>query len=459
MATEIIMPKAGMAMEKGTIVRWLKEIGDPIESGEAIMEIETDKITMETEADAAGVLLAKFYDDGAVVPVTTIIGYIGKPDEKVPDAHSAVQAADSAVPVTAGDAGDAGDAGAAGDAGTAGAVSAAGVAMSVGESQMASGPAEHSDRIRATPYAKTLAAQKNIDIASVPGSGAGGVIKACDVERAVKATPLAARVAADLGIDLATVEGTGFGGKVTRSDLPAASPVVSASPAASDLKAPLAGIRKTVARRMLQSHLEIPPVTQTMKAYVDDLLPLRDKINKNREQRITINDMIVMACAKAVMKFPQIRTEIDTQAGQLITRSQANIGVAVSLEQGLIVPVLRDADKLSLSDISSGMKDLAGRARSGNLRPDEYSGSTFTVSNMGALGIQEFTPIINQPNAAIMGVGCINDELALADGQVVSRKYLMLSLTFDHRIIDGADAAVFQGYVKNLLENPLDMLV
>jgi len=428
MATEIIMPKAGMAMEEGKIVRWLKEIGDPIESGEAIMEIETDKITMEAEADASGVLLAKLYDDGAVVPVTKVIGYIGKPGEKVPDAHSV-------VPVKEGNTG------------------ADEVAMSIHVSQLAFGPADSNERILATPYAKTLAAQSNIDIASVTGSGSGGVIKARDIERAVKATPLAARVAADLAIDPATVAGTGFDGKVTRSDLTAASPAVS------DFKTPLAGIRKMIAKRMLQSHLEIPPVTQTMKAYVDDLLSLREKININREQRITINDMIVMACAKAVMKFPQIRTEIDTQAGQLITRNRANIGVAVALEQGLIVPVLYDADKLLLSDISLRMKDLIKRARSGSLRPDEYSGSTFTVTNMGSLGIQEFTPIINQPNAAIMGIGCLNDELALVDGQVVSKKYLMLSLTFDHRIIDGADAAVFQGFVKDLLENPFDMLV
>jgi len=427
-------------MEEGKIIRWLKEIGDPVESGEAIMEIETDKITMETEADAAGVLLAKFFDDGAVVPVTMVIGYIGKPDEKVPDAPSA-------LPVT---------------------TTTAEVAESIQESQEVSGPANSSERILATPYAKTLAAQGNIDIASVTGSGAGGVIKARDVEKVKKATPLAARVAADQDIDLAMVKGTGFDGKVTRKDL-AASPAVSfaasfatppaASPAVSDSKTPLAGIRNVIGKRMLQSHLEIPPVTQTMKAYVDDLLLLKDKVNKNRESRITINDMIVMACAKAVMKFPQIRTEIDTQAGQLITRSRANIGVAVALEQGLIVPVLCDADKLMLSDISSRMKDLVKRARSGSLRPDEYSGSTFTISNMGALGIQEFTPIINQPNAAIMGIGCLNDELALVDGQVISKKYLILSLTFDHRIIDGADAAIFQGFVKDLLENPFDMLV
>jgi len=435
MATEIIMPKAGMDMQEGKIIRWLKEVGDPIESGEAIMEIETDKITMETEADAAGVLLAKFFDDGAVVPVTVVVGYIGKPGEKVPDVSSA-------APVTVGDA-----SAAAGDSGV------AEVVESIQEPKIAAGPASNGEQIRATPYAKTLAAEGSIDLASVTGSGADGVIKARDVERAKKATPLAARVAADQAIDLATVKGTGFDGKVTRSDLTAASPT------ASDVKTPLAGMRNVIAKRMLQSHLEIPPVTQTMKVYVDELLSCREKINKNREQRITINDMIVMACAKAVMNFPQIRTEIDMQAGQLITRSQANIGVAVALEQGLIVPVLYDADKLMLSEISSRMKDLVKRAKSGSLRPDEYSGSTFTISNVGALGIHDFTPIINQPNAAILGIGCINDELALVDGQVVSRKFLMMSLTYDHRIIDGADVAIFQGFVKNLLENPFDMLV
>jgi len=427
MATEIIMPKAGMAMEEGTIIRWLKEVGDPVESGEGVMEIETDKITMENEAPAGGVLLAKFYDDGAVVPVTTIIGYIGKPGEKVPEAPAASEPASEE------------------------AVETAPAAVS---GQPVSAPAASFGQVLATPYAKTLAAQNGVDLGAVTGSGVGGVIKARDV---VKATPLAARMAEDRGISLAAVAGTGFGGKVTSTDLPVAAAI--ATPAADGTPVPLAGMRKAIAQRMTQSHLEIPPVTQTMKAYVGELLALRAKINETREARITINDLVMKACAKAVAEFPQVRTEIDMQAGTLITRGQVNIGMAVSLDEGLIVPVIHNADQLSLSEVSARAKDLAVRARSGGLSPNEYSGSTFTVSNVGAVDVFTFTPIINQPNAAIMGVGCINGELALVDGEVVERKYLMLSLTYDHRIIDGSQAAVFQKRVRQLIENPLEILV
>jgi len=424
MATEIIMPKAGMSMEEGTIVRWLKEVGDPVENGEGVMEIETDKITMENEAPADGVLLAKFYGDGAVVPVTTIIGYIGKPGEKVPDAPAApALAAASAEAVE----------------------TAPGAVLGQPVSETA---AASSGRILATPLAKTLAGQNGVALDTVTGSGAGGVIKARDV---VKATPLAARMAEDRGIDIAAVSGTGFGGKITSADLPAA--------AADGAPVPLAGMRKVIAQRMTKSHLEIPPVTQTMKAYAGELLAIREKINETRRMRITINDMVMKACAKAVAEFPQIRTEIDIQAGVLITRGEVNIGMAVSLDDGLIVPVIHGADKLSLSEVSARAKDLAARARTGGLSPNEYSGSTFTVSNVGALDIFTFTPIINQPNAAIMGVGCINEELALVDGEVAGRKYLMLSLTYDHRIIDGSQAAVFQKRVKQLIESPLEILV
>ena len=443
-AVEIIMPKAGMAMEEGKIIRWLKEVGDPVQYGEAVMEIETDKITMESEAFADGVLLAKLYEDGAVVPVTTVVGYIGKPGEKIPE---------RAVPAPAG--APAQDPGAAQDAGAL----RAGPAL---QAQVAAVPAS-AGMVKATPYAKTLATQSGIDIGSIAGSGAGGVIKARDVQAAIaplaaqaqaaKATPLAARQAAAYGIDVGAVRGTGYAGKVTSADLQGP-----AAPAA-DAAAPLAGMRNVIARRMLQSHLEIPPVTQVMKVYVDELLAMREKINIAQEQKITVNDLIIKACAKAVAEFPQVRTEVDMQAGQLITRSKVNIGVAVALDQGLIVPVIFDADKLPLSEISARMKDLAGRARAGGLSPDEYSGSTFTISNMGSMGIHEFTPIINQPNAAIMGVGCIDDELALVGGQVISRKYLKLSLTFDHRILDGVSAAVFQERVRQLLENPIAMLV
>ena len=423
MAVEIIMPKAGMAMEEGKIIRWLKEVGDPVEMGEAIMEIETDKITMESESPAAGVLLAKFYEDGDVVPVTLTIGYVGEAHEKVPEAP-----AKAAPPVEA-------------------------PAPTVPETPAALETAplipKTAGAVLATPYAKVLAAESGVDISTVIGTAPGGVIKARDVK---KASPLAARMAQERGIDLDAIRGSGFGGKVRRDDL-------AGIPATVDLTAPLGGMRAVIAKRMSQSHTEIPAVTQTMKAYVDDLLALRAQINEGLADKVTINDLIIKASAKVVAGSDLFRTEIDEASGKLLTRARTNIAIAVSLNEGLMVPVIYDADKLPLTEISRQAKDLAARARKGNLTPDEQTGHVFTVSNLGPAGIFTFTPIINQPNAAILGVGSIHEELALVDGAVQSRKFVMLCLTFDHRIIDGAAAAEFQGQIKALLEKPVGILI
>jgi len=375
MATEIIMPKAGMTMEEGLLIKWLKEVGDTVESGEPLMRIETDKIVMEVEAYADGVLLAKFFDAGDVVPVTTVVGYIGNAGETVPDAPTVISPITTASPIAEGS-------------------------------------------VKATPYAKSLALEADIDLATISASGADGVIKSRDVQ-AAKTKPFASNTAGELTY--------------------------------------LSAMRKTIAKRMQQAHNEIPMVTQNMKVCVDVLLKIRADINKDNEQKITINDIIIKACAEAVAEFSQIRSEIDMPSRQLLIRNEVNIGVAVALGGGLIVPVLFDADKMTLSEISFAMKDLIVRAKEGTLKPHECTGNTFTISNLGALGVHDFTPIINQPNAATLGVGCINDELALNGDKVISRKYLMLSLSFDHRIIDGADAAAFQSRIKLLLENPTDM--
>lgn len=382
MATEIIMPKAGMTMEEGKIIRWLKNVGDKVEAGEGIIEIETDKITMESESPADGILLARFYEEGAVVPITTVIGYVGGEGEEVaPPANTVAAVSTETV-------------------------------FSIPQEENTAAPRGADDaRPLATPYAKKLAAEGGVDISEITPGGAGGVIKAADVERKLKATKAA----------------------------------------------PLAGMRGAIAKRMHKSHLEIPPVTQNMKAYADELLSLRAKINENREQKITINDIIVKACAIAVAESDIFRTEINADKQELVTRAETNIGVAVSVDNGLLVPVVFCADKLSLFEISAKIKDLAARARSGKLRRGECEGSVFTISNMGAYGVFTFTPIINQPNAAILGVNCVNEELALVNGAVAVRKYIMLSLTFDHRIIDGAAAAVFQQRVKRLLEYPREM--
>ncbi|MCL2563004.1 MAG: 2-oxo acid dehydrogenase subunit E2 [Oscillospiraceae bacterium] len=388
--TELIMPKAGMAMEEGKIVRWLKDVGDRIEAGEAIMEIETDKITMETESPAAGILLVKYYEDGDVVPVTVTVGYIGERGETVPDAPM---------------------------------VPSASVGGGVPDAPLAHVPAQHTTCSTqnsiiplATPYARTLAAQAGVDLGTLTGSGHGGVIKARDVQK----------VSADAGH------------------------------ADGDTTVPLAGMRAVIAERMTRA-AEIPAVTQSMKVYMDDLLALRAEVNEGCAEKVTINDFIIKAAAHAVAESDLFRTEIDMANCRLITRAQTNIGVAVALDEGLMVPVIRDADKLTLTELSVRAKDLAARARGGQLLPDECRGSVFTVTNPGASGIFTFTPIINQPNAAILGVGSLHEELALVGGAFVTRKFVMICLTYDHRIIDGTAAAVFQRRIKGLLEEPAVM--
>ncbi|MCL2368013.1 MAG: 2-oxo acid dehydrogenase subunit E2 [Oscillospiraceae bacterium] len=443
MATELIMPKAGMAMEEGKIVRWLKEVGDPIEAGEGVMEIETDKITMENESPASGVLLAKYYGDGDVVPVTVVIGYVGEPGEQVPDAP--VPSAASPAPASSEPALSAPD------APFPEPVPALPVRVREVSPITPPSPQLSSADIPATPYAKTLAAEAGVDLRTLAGSGAGGVVKARDVQ---KATPLAARMAADRGIDLGTVTGTGFGGKIRSADLAGAV----SKPAASGSAIPLAGMRAVIANRMT-SAAQIPTVTQSMKAYMDDLLALRVRANEGREEKITINDFILKSCAKTVAGSDLFRTEIDMAKGQLIVRARTNIAVAVALDEGLMVPVIQDADRLTLTELSARAKDLAARARAGKLSPDECMGSVFTVSNLGASGVLAFTPILNEPNAAILGIGSIHEELALIDGAVAARKFVMLSLTYDHRIIDGAAATAFQRQIKGLLENPVEMLI
>ena len=218
-------------------------------------------------------------------------------------------------------------------------------------------------------------------------------------------------------------------------------------------------MRKTIAQRMTQSYFENPVVTQNVSADVTALLALRAKINEGKEKadRISINDFVMKACAIAVSEHPLVRTIID--GDELVTMKATNVGMAVGSEGGLIVPVIKNADMLSLSKLSAQAKDLANRARNGGLKMDEYTGSTFTVSNMGMYEVDSFSPIINQPNCAIMGVCRVRDELALVDGEVVVKKMMGLSLTFDHRILDGVTAAQFELRIKQLLENPMDILL
>jgi pyruvate dehydrogenase E2 component (dihydrolipoamide acetyltransferase) len=319
------------------------------------------------------------------------------------------------------------------------------------------------DRVAATPLARRLALEKGVDLKTVSPTGSSGEVKARDiaVHKAINATPLARKMAQDLKLDLATIDGTGFGQKIKEADVLAARSAAAAesSPpqvAAEGSRKPMSAMRKTIAKRMLQSHLCAPPVTQLAKADVTELLEVRKKLNAALDVKISLNDILLKVTAIALKAYPAINATLD--GDHIIYHPFVNLGMAVALEDGLIVPVIRNADQLTLPEISKVAGGLAEKARNGKLMPDEFSGGTFTVSNMGQYGIYSFTPIINQPESAILGVCAIEDQLTLKGTDVVVRKIMGLSLTFDHRVIDGAQSAIFQSRIKDMLENPYTLV-
>ncbi len=423
MAFEVIMPKNGMDMKEGTLVKWLKKVGDHVEKDESLIEIETDKITMEEPSAFTGTLLAQLVPEGSTVPVLQTIGWIGEPGEKIPEAPASSSPSAASKP-------------------------AAPVAAPASVPSSLKG-----DGVAATPYAKKLAADNNIPLGEIPPSGKHGEIVGADVE-AVLATPLAKRIAADKGIDLHTVEGTGFGGKITRDDVLRAGVT---EPKGDDTVIRMNGMRKAVARNMADASL-VPTVTENMDIDVTEMLKLRASVNEGREVKFSINDFILKAVAKALAANKGMLVSMG-ENDTFIQHSHVNIGMAVALDEGLIVPVITDADQLGLEALANKAKDLAARARSGGLSQSEYTGSTFSVSNMGMFGISSFTPILNLPNAAILGVCAIRDELALLDGQVTVRKVMGFSLTFDHRLLDGVPPAKFLVTLRGLLESPMSILL
>ncbi len=413
MAFEVKMPQLGLTMEEGTVTRWVKQEGDAVKAGEVILEITTDKLTSEVESEHDGVLLKIVAQEGEDIPVKGLLAYIGEPGEQVGGASA--PAAEPAPAVAA--------------------------------------PAP------AAPAAAPVAAP----------AAAGGRIRI---------SPLAKKTAAKLGVDYTTVTGTGPMGRIVQKDIlaaaeaakaapaPAPAPEKTAQPAASgavelmdgDEVVKLAGMRKVVAERMTKSAQEIPTVTQNVKIDVTDLMAFRKKINNDLGVKYSLNDYILKATAKALKQNKHILVSID--GDKIIKRAHVNIGMAVALDDGLIVPVIKDADKMSLGEISEAAKDLAERARTNKLGMDEYKGSTFSISNLGMFGVETFDPIINQPDAGILGVCAVQDELVMdEEGNITKRQFMRISYTFDHRLIDGATAAKFELAIRELLENPMQILL
>jgi len=453
MATEIFMPKLGMSMTEGSIVRWMRKDGDTISKGEPLFEVQTDKVVIEAESPGAGVLKI-LTGEGIVVPVFTTIGWVLAPGEKVPEAGAGALEVEQAVSAKPPEE----------------------VAKAApGESAMAVSTVP--GRIPASPAAKRIAREVGVDLTAVKGTGPGGRIVANDVEAfaeamRVKASPVARRMAQEAGLDLSKVTGTGPGGRITKEDVEreAAKPAVAASaPTIAPVPAvpvgaetiPVAGIRKVIFERMAYSSNTVARVTEFVEVDATDLVALRTQLKaelqKTEDVAVGYNDLLIMIVAKALHEHPLVNSTIADREIKLLP--QINIGLAVDTERGLLVPVIRDADRKSLVEIVREVRALASRAVAGASLPDDLTGGTFTITNLGMYEIDGFTPIVNLPESAILGVGRIQAKPAVYEGQIAIRQMMILSLSFDHRSIDGAPAARFLQRVKHLIEKPYLLLM
>ncbi|MFZ7131539.1 MAG: dihydrolipoamide acetyltransferase family protein [Eubacteriales bacterium] len=441
MATEIIMPKAGMDMEEGTVIKWLKNVGDIVDVGEPILEILTDKVNMEVEAEVAGTILSITAQEGEVLPVFTVIGYIGKEGEKIVPATNVITAEPTST------------------------VKQKSADMTEHKSvNIQTAPEDVKGKVRATPAARKLAKEKFIHIADIPGSGPLGRVQKSDVEefKTLKATPLATKIAQVENIDLATVTGTGIGGKITKDDLPIGvkeekAAVETAQKIGDGVKIiPMIGLRKIIADRMIDSLRKSAPVTLNIEVDMTNAAAFREKVKdivlKETEKKITLTDILIMAASKALMEYPIVNATLVDEGIRL--NGSVNMGIAVGLENGLLVPVIKGTDKMTLKEIVLHRTDIVKRTLSNKISPDELSGSTFTISNLGMFDTNSFNAIINQPNSAIMSVGTIVKRMRIIHDQPEIRSVMMMSVTIDHRVMDGLNGAQFLQYAKDLLEDP-----
>ena len=446
MAKVIVMPKLGLTMTEGTVSKWLKHEGDAVKEGEPLFEVETDKLTNTIEASASGTLLKIAVAEGGTAKCLDPVAVIGEAGEDVSALIGVIPAAGAAAPAPA--------------APASAAAAPAAPARAPGE------------RVLASPAAKKLAKELNIDISLVPGTGPKGRVTEEDVknykpaeaapaapaapeEPKVKASPLAAKVAADIGLDLKDVPAHG---RVLAADILAAvqkggSAAAEAGPREETV--PMNGMRKAIARNMLNSHMTSPTVTFNLGIDMSELKKLREQL-KSEEIKVSYTDILVKVVARALTEFPLLNCSVEDN--KIIYKHYVNMGVAVALDNGLVVPNVRDADKKSLTEISAEVKELATLARKGGLPMDRLTGGTFTITNLGMYGIESFTPIINQPEVAILGVNTMEDKVVVVDGEICVRPIMNLSLTADHRVIDGSVAAQFLQRVKKLMEKPALLL-
>ncbi len=442
MPQEIIMPKFEMSQETGLVVEWYKKEGDAVKQGDALLAVETDKLTMDVESPGDGILAGINCKKGDTVPVTKVIAYLLQPGESLP---SAAPAQAAAAPVQA-------------------------------ASVPASSPAAAA---AATPLAARMAEAEGVDLAAVKGSGPAGRITKADVETALnaraaapaeetaglRATPAARRVAREQGFDLAQITGSGPKGRIQEEDVlgfaaqkPAPAAPVLVSPEVEVI--PYAGMRRNIGDRLQASYQTAPHINLTVKADMGEFERVRKQINKKAEAdggpKVSVTALMVKVVAWALLRNRWVNSSLKGEEVHFL--KTANVGVAVALPDGLIVPVVKAAEQKAVRQIAEEVSDLTGRARAGKLVPSDVTGGTFTISNLGPFGIEEFTAIINPGQAAILAVGATNPEPVVVDGQVEIRPIMRMTLCADHRLVDGSVAAYFLSDLKQALENPALLL-
>ena len=441
MATNITMPKWGLTMKEGKISQWFKQEGDSVEKGEDLFEVETEKITNKVESIASGVLFQIVVPAGQTVPVATIVAIIAQKGEQ-PERIEGIQAGEVVE-----------DEAVSPDDATA----------------KASEKSEEKKFIRSSPAARHLAKEQSIDIAQVQGTGPEGRITMDDVTRykdekppAPRITPLAAEMARQAGLDVSSIAGTGEGGKITKEDVNRALETgASGAEAEPGQSIPFTGMRKLIADNMHASLQNAAQLTTFTEVDVTGMVDLRDllleKYKNDEAVKISYNDIIIMATARTLKQFPMMNSAL--LGDEILLHDRVNIGMAVALPDGLIVPKIRDADKKSLLEIARETRELAKKAHEGTLSVEEVTDGTFTISNVSMLDMDGFTPILNPPETGILGVGRVKEKPAVHKGEIAIRSMMTLSLTFDHRVVDGAPAMQFLQALARHLEHPVLMMV
>ncbi len=440
MAEEFFIPKLGQTVEEVTIIRWLVEDGAPVKQGQEIVEVQTDKAIFPVEANASGYLHIGPYKEGDVVPVLSVVAIIGDPEDRFAMQTRPSDAAEEQRTVIA--------------------ATATPTSPSVAAQPPAGG------KVFASPRARKLAQEKGVDVSLIRPTGWGGVrVREQDVldylAHAPRISPVAQKMAEELGVDLTTVAGTGPGGRITKEDVWRASrPAPGPLPEVEVLeRAPLTGIRRIIADRMTMSVHSAAHVTLVTEADATELVALRERAKAQLAESWGFapgyNDFLLKIAAVALREFPFMNVRLNGETVEYL--AAVNIGLAVDTEQGLLVPVVREVDRKSVRQVGAELREVIERVRQGRARPDDLSGGTFTITNLGMYRIDAFTPIINLPEAAILGVGRILPKAVVVgrERQVIVRDMVTLSLSFDHRLTDGAPAARFLQYIATLIEEPM----